>query len=65
MADSEAAEQITNYLSGLSDWRGKLLARLRKVIRDASPSLVKSGNGTRRFGRRTEMWLRLALSRIT
>ena len=41
MADSGAAEQITNYIKGLSDWRGKLLARLRQVIGDASLSLVE------------------------
>jgi hypothetical protein len=36
-----AAGQITNYIDGLSGWRGKLMARLRKVVLDASPKLVE------------------------
>ena len=34
-----ASEQITTYIDGLGDWRGKMLARLRKLIRDAAPVL--------------------------
>ena len=34
-----ASEQITTYIDGLGDWRGKTLARLRKLIRDAAPVL--------------------------
>jgi hypothetical protein len=34
-----ASEQITTYIDGLGDWRGKALARLRKLIRDAAPDL--------------------------
>src|SRR5262245_35282099 len=35
------SEQITNYISELADWRGKMLARLRKLILDAAPGIVE------------------------
>jgi hypothetical protein len=41
MASLSAAEQITSYIDGLSGWRGKIVARLRKLINDSSPSLVE------------------------
>lgn len=49
-----ASERVTHYIDGLGDWRGKVLARLRKLIREASPDLIEgwkwntpvwSGNG--------------------
>ena len=36
-----ASERITNYIHELADWRGKLLARLRKLILEAGPDLVE------------------------
>lgn len=36
-----ASEQITAYIDAHADWRGKLLARLRKLILDASPGIVE------------------------
>ena len=36
-----ASQQIDNYVEGLTDWRGKLTARLRKLIRDAAPELAE------------------------
>ena len=36
-----ASERITNHINELADWRGKLLARLRKLILDAAPSMVE------------------------
>src|SRR5512143_3895686 len=42
MADSNAAPQtITKYIAELADWRGKLLARLRKLIQAADPDIVE------------------------
>src|SRR5215467_337673 len=35
------SERITNYISELADWRGKLLARLRKLILEAAPRMVE------------------------
>ncbi|TAK11065.1 MAG: DUF1801 domain-containing protein [Anaerolineae bacterium] len=36
-----ASEQITHLIGDLADWRGELLARLRKQILDAAPELVE------------------------
>ncbi len=36
-----ASTQITDYINELSDWRGKLLARLRKLILAADPDIVE------------------------
>src|SRR5262245_41434178 len=35
------SEQITNHIHELADWRGKMLARLRKLILDAAPDIVE------------------------
>ena len=36
-----ASQQIDNYIKGLTDWRGKMTARLRKLIREAAPELAE------------------------
>jgi len=36
-----ATQQITHYIAELTDWRGKMLARLRKLILEASPELAE------------------------
>jgi hypothetical protein len=36
-----ATQRITNQIAELGDWRGKVLARLRKVIVDAVPNLTE------------------------
>ena len=36
-----ASERIANYIEDLGDWRGRMLARLRKLIREAAPDLVE------------------------
>jgi hypothetical protein len=41
MANLSAVDQITSYIDGLSGWRGKVVARLRKLIGDTSPQLVE------------------------
>ena len=35
------SQQIDNYIKSLTDWRGKLVARLRKLIREAAPDLAE------------------------
>jgi hypothetical protein len=35
------AQLITNHIAELADWRGKLVARLRKVILAADPDIVE------------------------
>jgi hypothetical protein len=39
--DLSASQQIDNYINGLTDWRGKMIARLRKLILDAAPELTE------------------------
>jgi len=36
-----ASQRIDNYIKELSDWRGKMIARLRKLILDAAPELTE------------------------
>ncbi len=39
--DKGAVQRITNYIDGLGDWRGPLLARLRELILDTDPDMVE------------------------
>jgi hypothetical protein len=41
MSTINASDQITSYINETTGWRGNMLARLRKVILDAAPSLVE------------------------
>lgn len=41
MKPSEQSEQIDNYIKGIADWRGDLLAKIRKLIREADPEIVE------------------------
>ena len=38
---SSASQQIDNYIQELGDWRGKMIARLRKLILEAAPELTE------------------------
>jgi hypothetical protein len=40
MAD-DAARRIDERIAGLGDWRGQALARVRKLIKEADPSVVE------------------------
>jgi hypothetical protein len=35
------SQRITDYLAGLADWRGPLLARLRALILEAAPGMIE------------------------
>ena len=35
------SQHIDNYIKGLSDWRGKMIVRLRKLILEAEPNLAE------------------------
>jgi hypothetical protein len=37
-----ASELISNRIAELGDWRGKTLARMRKLIQDADPDIVET-----------------------
>ncbi len=34
-------DQIDQLIAGLNDWRGKMLANLRKIIHDADPAIIE------------------------
>ena len=36
-----ASQHIDNYIEELTDWRGKMMARLRKLILEAAPELTE------------------------
>ena len=36
-----ASQQIADYIAGLADWRGKMLARLRQIILKADPGFTE------------------------
>jgi hypothetical protein len=38
---TNASQLITNQIAELNDWRGKILARLRKLILEAGPDLTE------------------------
>ncbi|MGD8404665.1 MAG: DUF1801 domain-containing protein [Anaerolineales bacterium] len=40
--DMSPSQHITNYIAGLSDWRGKMLARLRQLVLDAAPEISEN-----------------------
>lgn len=40
-SDLTPSQQIDNHIQELTDWRGKTLARLRKLIREAAPELTE------------------------
>jgi len=35
------SERIDELIAGLTDWRGKMLAHLRKIIHDADPEIIE------------------------
>jgi hypothetical protein len=39
--DLQPSQRITQYIGELTDWRGKMLARLRKLILEAAPSIAE------------------------
>ena len=39
-----ASEQITKYIHGLADWRGRVLEQLRNLINEVAPSAVEDWN---------------------
>ena len=39
--ESSASELISKRIADLGDWRGKALARMRKLIKDADPEVIE------------------------
>ncbi len=45
------SQLITNQIRELADyWRGKMLARLRKLILESAPTSLRNGSGIPRYG---------------
>ena len=40
-----ASQLIDARIEELGDWRGKMLSRLRSLIKEADPEVVRSGSG--------------------
>jgi len=40
-SDASPSELISEKIAGLADWRGKMLARMRKLIKEADPDVVE------------------------
>ena len=41
MADLTPSQHIDKHIADLKDWRGKMLARLRKLVLEAAPELAE------------------------
>lgn len=41
MADLTPSQNIDKHIADLKDWRGKMLARLRKLVLEAAPELAE------------------------
>ena len=39
--DMAPSQRISDYIAGLTDWRGEMLARLRKLVLEAAPDLTE------------------------
>lgn len=39
--DKSASQQISEHIAKLGDWRGKMLANIRKIIHDADPDIIE------------------------
>jgi hypothetical protein len=39
--DIAPSQHIDNYIAGVKDWRGEVLARLRNLVREAAPNLTE------------------------
>lgn len=37
----DASTNIDKYISGLTDWRGEMLAELRKFVLEAAPDVIE------------------------
>lgn len=39
--DPQASQKIDAIIAGMADWRGRILARMRQLIREADPDVVE------------------------
>ena len=57
-----ASQHIDNQIKELADWRGKMLARLRKLILGLPPISPRNGSGIPRSGLTGGLFVLSALS---
>jgi hypothetical protein len=53
---ASAAERISDRIAQLSDWRGKTLARVRKLIKEADPHVVEEWKWVKPTHPGTPVW---------
>ena len=51
-----AAEQISQRIADLGDWRGKTLARMRRLIKEADPEVVEEWKWVKPTNPGTPVW---------
>ena len=56
MKKSDASESISKRIAELGDWRGKTLARMRKLIKEADPDVVEEWKWAKASSPGTPVW---------
>jgi hypothetical protein len=54
--DQSASERISSRISGLGDWRGKTLGRIRALIKEADPQVVEEWKWAKATSPGTPVW---------
>ena len=54
--DQSASELISKRIADLGDWRGKMLSRMRKLIKDADPDVVEEWKWVKATSPGTPVW---------
>lgn len=54
--ESNASHRISERIAELSDWRGKTLARMRKLIKEADPEVVEEWKWAKATSPGTPVW---------
>jgi hypothetical protein len=57
-ADVNASEQIDERIAELGDWRGEMLAKVRRIIKDADPEIVEEWKWAKATSPGTPVWSR-------
>jgi hypothetical protein len=54
--DQSASARISRHISGLGDWRGKTLARMRALVKAADPDVVEEWKWAKATSPGTPVW---------
>ena len=57
------SEHIDKQIAELADWRGHMIARLRKLIRETDPDITEEWKWDLRYGLIRDLFVLSALSR--